>query len=88
MPCNRCWCFFQSSRLTDIGTLTTEITPIQLKRDLWVSAIPNAGKLLEPNLTTVPEHAYHVAGEGMVEPLAAADALLAAARALSASTVM
>jgi glycine/D-amino acid oxidase-like deaminating enzyme len=38
----------------------------------------------EPNLKNVPEHAYHVAEEGMVEPLAAALALLDAARALGA----
>jgi glycine/D-amino acid oxidase-like deaminating enzyme len=39
---------------------------------------------IEPNLITVPEHAYHVTGEGMVEPLAAAQALLEAARAKGA----
>lgn len=39
---------------------------------------------IEPNLTSVPDHAYHVAGEAMVEPLATAQALLAAARELGA----
>ncbi len=35
---------------------------------------------IEPNLTAVPDHGYHVAGEGMVEPLATAETLLAAAK--------
>ena len=35
----------------------------------------------------VPDHAYHVAGEGMLEPLAAARALLAAAKALGAEVL-
>jgi glycine/D-amino acid oxidase-like deaminating enzyme len=42
---------------------------------------------IEPNLKSVPEHAYHVAGEGMVEPLATARALLDAARALGAEVL-
>lgn len=40
---------------------------------------------LEPNLREVPEHGYHVAGEGKVEPLAATRAVLAAARAQGAT---
>ena len=39
---------------------------------------------LEPNLKDVPEFAYHVSGEGVVEPLAAALALLEAAKGLGA----
>jgi glycine/D-amino acid oxidase-like deaminating enzyme len=42
---------------------------------------------LEPNLRTLPDHAYHVAEEGAVEPLAAAMALLAGAKGLGASVV-
>jgi glycine/D-amino acid oxidase-like deaminating enzyme len=42
---------------------------------------------LEPNLKEVPEHGYHVPGEGMVEPLAAARALLDAASALGAEVL-
>jgi len=39
---------------------------------------------IEPNLKDVPDHAYHVAEEGMVEPLAASRTLLEAASALGA----
>lgn len=42
---------------------------------------------LEPNLRQVPDHAFHVAGEGVVEPLAAAEAFLAAAKALGAKVL-
>ena len=42
---------------------------------------------LEPNLTTVPEHAYRAPGEGMLEPLATARVLLDAARALGAEVL-
>jgi glycine/D-amino acid oxidase-like deaminating enzyme len=42
---------------------------------------------MEPNLRQVPDHAFHVAGEGVVEPLAAAEALLAAAKALGAKVL-
>ncbi len=40
---------------------------------------------IEPNLKTAPHHAYHVAEEGVVEPLAAANAILTAAEALGAN---
>jgi glycine/D-amino acid oxidase-like deaminating enzyme len=43
---------------------------------------------IEPNLTTVPDHALHVAGEGMVEPVAATLALLAAAEGLGAALLV
>ncbi|MBI2718870.1 MAG: FAD-binding oxidoreductase [Rhizobiales bacterium] len=42
---------------------------------------------IEPNLKQVPEHAYHVAGEGVAEPLAAARALIAAAAAQGARII-
>ena len=42
---------------------------------------------IEPNLRDVPAYAYHVVEEGKVEPLAAARALLAAARARGASVL-
>ncbi len=42
---------------------------------------------MEPSLRQVPDHAYHVAGEGVVEPLSAAEALLAAAKALGAEVL-
>jgi glycine/D-amino acid oxidase-like deaminating enzyme len=37
---------------------------------------------LEPNLRAVPDYAYHVTGEGMIEPVAATRAMLASAAAL------
>jgi glycine/D-amino acid oxidase-like deaminating enzyme len=42
---------------------------------------------LEPQLAAPPELALHVAGEGAVEPLAAARTLLAAAKDLGATVV-
>jgi glycine/D-amino acid oxidase-like deaminating enzyme len=42
---------------------------------------------MEPNLRQVPDHAYHVASEGVVEPLAAAEALLVAAKSLGAEVL-
>jgi len=39
---------------------------------------------IEPNLTAVPDHAYHAPGEGMLEPLATARRLLDSAEALGA----
>ena len=42
---------------------------------------------IEPNLKTVPDFGYHVAGEAMLEPLAAAQALLDAARVLGAEVL-
>jgi hypothetical protein len=41
----------------------------------------------EPNLRDVPDHAFHVAEEGMLEPLATSQALLAAATALGAEVL-
>jgi glycine/D-amino acid oxidase-like deaminating enzyme len=42
---------------------------------------------IEPNLKAVPDYAYHVAGEGVVEPVAAALALLADAKAHGAEVL-
>ena len=42
---------------------------------------------IEPSLTAVPDHGYHVPGEGMVEPLATAETLLASARELGAEVL-
>ena len=54
------------------------------QRRAWGHPIRRVGRAeilrLEPNLRDVPEHAYHAAEEGMLEPLATAGALLAAAR--------
>jgi glycine/D-amino acid oxidase-like deaminating enzyme len=48
---------------------------------------PAAIRTIEPNLREVPEQALHVPEEGMVEPLAAARALLAAAVAHGAEVM-
>ena len=42
---------------------------------------------IEPNLKAAPDHAYHVAGEGVAEPVAAARAMLAGAEALGAEVL-
>lgn len=42
---------------------------------------------IEPNLLDVPDHAYHAPGEGMLEPLATAQALLDAARSFGAQVL-
>jgi glycine/D-amino acid oxidase-like deaminating enzyme len=42
---------------------------------------------IEPNLRDVPEVGYHAPGEGMLEPLATAQALLNAAKALGAEVL-
>lgn len=43
---------------------------------------------IEPRLATMPELAVHVAEEGVVEPVAAAEAFLAAARSLGAELII
>lgn len=72
------------------GGLIWDLPPAELdayaeERRAWGHPIRRVSQAeilaLEPNLKDVPDHAYHVAGEGMVEPLAAASALLEAARA-------
>lgn len=53
-----------------------------------IRPISRKGILLrEPNLKTVPDHAYFVPSEGVAEPLGAALALLAAARDLGAKVI-
>jgi glycine/D-amino acid oxidase-like deaminating enzyme len=42
---------------------------------------------IEPNLRVLPERAYHVAGEGMLEPVPATLALIAAAQGLGAEVL-
>ena len=71
------------------GGLTWEATEAELEafaaeRAAWGHPIRRVSRAeilaIEPNLRNVPEHGYHVADEGKVEPLAAARALLGAAR--------
>lgn len=76
------------------GGLTWDVPEAELEayaaeRQAWGHPIRRVSRAeilaLEPNLRDVPEHGYHVAGEGKVEPLAATRALLGAARARGAS---
>ncbi len=57
----------------------------------WGYGIRRAGRddilRIEPNLKQVPDYAYHVAEEGMIEPLAAAQAMLAGAQAHGAQVL-
>ena len=78
------------------GGLIWDLPPADLdayaeERRAWGHPIRRVSReeilAIEPNLRDVPEHAYHVAEEGMVEPLAAASALLDAARALGAEVL-
>ncbi len=66
----------------------TELDAYAAERAAWGHPIRRVSRTeilaIEPNLTAVPDHGYHVPGEGMVEPLAATETLLAAARALGA----
>lgn len=61
------------------------------ERALWGQPIRRVSqaeiRAIEPNLTSPPDQAYHVAGEGMLEPLAAARALLEAAVVLGAEVL-
>jgi glycine/D-amino acid oxidase-like deaminating enzyme len=58
------------------------------ERSTWGAPIRRVSRAeilaIEPNLSNVPDHGYHVPGEGMVEPLATAETLLAAAKELGA----
>lgn len=78
------------------GALFWELPPAQLERfraqhAAWGYPIRAVGRdeirRIEPHLASPPEMALHVAAEGVVEPLAAAQALLAAARGLGATVV-
>ncbi len=61
-----------------------ELDAYAKERAAWGHPIRAAGRremaVIEPNLKTLPERAYHVAGEGMVEPVDAALVLLTAAQ--------
>ncbi len=53
-----------------------------------IKPVSRAGILrIEPNLTSVPNQAYHAAGEGMIEPAHAARVILAGAAARGATIV-
>ncbi len=78
------------------GGLIWDLPPAGLdayaaERAQWGHPIRRVGReeilAIEPNLTTVPDHGYHDAGEGMLEPLASARVLLDAARALGAEVL-
>ncbi|MFN4142634.1 NAD(P)/FAD-dependent oxidoreductase [Aestuariivirga sp.] len=78
------------------GGLIWDLPPAELdayaaERAAWGHPIRRVTRAeilaLEPNLREVPEHAYHVAGEGMLEPLAATLALLEAAKAQGAEVL-
>lgn len=79
------------------GGLIWDLPPAELasyaaERAAWGHAIRPVDRAeilrLEPNLIEVPEHAYHVANEGVVEPVAAALALLGAAQVLGAELLV
>ncbi len=61
-----------------------ELDAYAAEREAWGHPIRRVTRAeiltIEPNLKDVPDHAYHVAGEGMVEPVAAAKALIEAAK--------
>lgn len=65
-----------------------ELDAYAAERAVWGHPIRRVSRAeilaIEPNLTAVPDHGYHVPGEGMVEPLAATETLLAAAMAQGA----
>jgi len=68
-----------------------ELAAYAAERATWghpLRAVTRAEILaIEPNLREVPDHAYHAAGEGMLEPLATAQALLDAAKSLGAEVL-
>jgi glycine/D-amino acid oxidase-like deaminating enzyme len=83
-------------RINWCGGLIWDLPPDQLaayaaEREAWghpLRPVTRAEILaIEPNLRDVPDHAFHAPGEGMLEPLAAAEALLAAAKALGAEVL-
>ena len=61
-------------------------------REAWGHPIRPVGRremaVIEPNLKLVPERAYHVADEGMLEPAGAALTFLAAAQSLGAELLV
>ncbi len=78
------------------GGLIWDLPPSELdayaaEREAWGHPLRHVTRAeilaIEPNLRDVPDHAYHAPGEGMLEPLATADALLDAAKALGAEVL-
>ncbi len=78
------------------GGLIWDLPPAELdayaaERADWGQPLRKVGRgeihVIEPNLREVPEHAYFAPGEGMLEPLASTEVLLAAARALGAEVL-
>ena len=78
------------------GGLIWDLPPAELdayasERAAWGHAIRRVDRAeilgSEPNLKIVPDYAYQVAGEAMLEPLAATGAMLAAARQLGAAVL-
>jgi len=78
------------------GGLIWDLPPDQLaaygaEREAWGHPLRRVTRAeilaIEPNLRDVPDHAFHAPGEGMLEPLATAEALLAAAKALGAEVL-
>ncbi len=78
------------------GGLIWDLPPDELEayaeeRARWGQPIRRVSRAeilaIEPSLTEVPDHAYHVAEEGMLEPLATTQALLDAATALGAEVL-
>lgn len=78
------------------GGLIWDLPPAELdayaaERAQWGAPLRRVGPeeilAIEPNLTAVPDMAYHAPGEGMLEPLATAQCLLAAAQALGAEVL-
>lgn len=69
-----------------------ELDAYAKQRSEWGHALSRATRAgilkIEPNLTQVPDHAYHVTDEGVVEPVAATLALLAAAQAIGAELLV
>lgn len=83
-------------RVAWVGGLTWDLPPDRLEafaveHASWGYGIRRVGRAeaqrIEPRLVAPPEFALHVAGEGAVEPLAAARTLLAAARERGAAVV-
>lgn len=78
------------------GGLIWDLPPAELdayaaERAAWGQPLRRVERgeihVLEPNLASVPDFAYLAPGEGMLEPLAATQALLAAATALGAEVL-
>jgi len=78
------------------GGLIWDLAPAELaayaaERAQWGQPLRKVGRgeihAIEPKLTVVPEEAYFAPGEGMLEPLATAEVLLGAARALGAEVL-